>query len=265
MSLTLGSGPFAKPDSASERFNFRVDSPKHVLFFEDSPRRVRVVFGGEAIADSQSAKMLHETRHLPLYYIPQSDVRMDLLEATEHRTHCPFKGDAHYWSIRVGKRVAENAVWSYPEPQESAPPLSGFLAFQWDAMDAWFEEDEQIFGHPRDPYHRIDVRRSSRRVTVRVDGETIAETHRPMLLFETGLPTRYYIPRADVRNDLLTSSIKRTVCPYKGRASYWSVETPDGTAEDLIWCYQEPLVEAAQIAGYVCLPQEHPRVEIELS
>ncbi|MEX1027011.1 MAG: DUF427 domain-containing protein [Candidatus Paceibacterota bacterium] len=222
------------------------------------------MFGGATIADSQRAKILHETGHLPLYYIPQSDVRMDLLEPTEHRTHCPFKGDARYWSVRVGEAVTENAVWSYPESVAGAPPLAGYLAFRWQAMDAWFEEDEEIIGLPRDPYHRIDVRRSSRRVVVHVAGQRFAETHRPMLLFETSLPIRYYIPRADVCNDRLIASVKRTVCLYKGRDYYWSVRAGGSVVEDLVWSYQEPLAEAEKIAGYVCLAQEHAEVVIPL-
>lgn len=265
MTLTLGTGPFAKPERAGERFNFPVDSPEHVLYLEDSPRRIRVVFGGQAIADSQSTKMLHETGHLPLYYIPEADVRMDLLQATARHTHCPFKGDASYWTVRVGDAVAEHAVWSFPEPLPTAPPLAGHLAFQWNAMDAWFEEDEEIIGHPRDPYHRVDVRRSTRQVVVRVGGKTVAETYRPMLLFETGLRTRYYIPRTDVRNDRLVPSVKQTLCPYKGHASYWSVRSESGVADDLAWCYQEPLPEALKVAGYVCFPQEHADVDMDVS
>ena len=265
MTLTRGSGPFAEPKRAGERFNFSVDSPPHVLYFEDSPRRVRVVCGGQTIADSQAVKMLHETGHLPVYYFPEADVRGELLQRTDHRTHCPFKGDASYWSVRAGGAVVENAVWSYPEPIDGAPPLAGYFAFAWKAMDAWFEEDEEIIGHPRDPYHRVDVRRSTRRVVVRVGGEVVAETHRPMLLFETGLPVRYYIPRGDVHNDRLIASVKRTICPYKGRASYWSVRSASGVVDDLFWCYEEPLAEAQKTAGYVCFPQEHPEVELDVS
>jgi uncharacterized protein (DUF427 family) len=110
----------------------------HVLFFEDSPRRVRVMFGGEIVADSRRVKLIHEQGHLPVYYFPRSDVRMDLLEATDLTTHCPFKGDASYWSVRVSDRVAENAVWGYPEPIDSAPPLADYLAFYWNKMDEWF-------------------------------------------------------------------------------------------------------------------------------
>ncbi|MDQ3973500.1 MAG: DUF427 domain-containing protein, partial [Actinomycetota bacterium] len=164
MSLTMGSGPFGSHPAGV--FNFTVQRAGHVLYFEDWPRRVRTVFNGETVADSRRVKLLHETGLLPVYYLPEADVRMELLEPTDHATHCPFKGDAAYWTVRVGDRVAERAAWGYPEPLEDAPPLSGHLAFYWDATDAWFEEEQQIFGHPPDPYHRIDVRDSSRYVRV---------------------------------------------------------------------------------------------------
>jgi uncharacterized protein (DUF427 family) len=134
MTLTIGTGPFG--DQGDKTFNFEVRAPRdHVLFFEDSPRRVRVVFGGETVADSRRVKLFHEQGHLPVYYFPRSDVRMDLLEATDLTTHCPFKGDASYWSVRVGDSLAENAVWGYPEPIDSAPPLADYLAFYWNKMD----------------------------------------------------------------------------------------------------------------------------------
>src|SRR5690606_39262907 len=116
---------------------------------------------------------------------------------------CPYKGDASYWSIAAGDRMIENAVWSYEHPLPAAELVGKYLAFYWDKIDHWFEEDEEIFGHPRDPHHRIDVRSSSREVGVRFGGDTIAETRRGQFLFETGLPPRYYIPPEDVRIDLL--------------------------------------------------------------
>ena len=137
MTLTIGTGPFG--DQGDKTFNFEVRPPgDHVLFFEDSPRRVRVMFGGETVADSRRVKLMHEQGHLPVYYFPRSDVQMDLLEATDLTTHCPFKGDASYWSVRVGEHLAKNAVWGYPDPIDSAPPLADYLAFHWDKMDEWF-------------------------------------------------------------------------------------------------------------------------------
>jgi uncharacterized protein (DUF427 family) len=134
MTLTIGTGPFG--DQGDKTFNFEVQAPRdHVLFFEDSPRRVRVMFGGQTVADSRRVKLLHEQVHLPVYYFPREGVRMDLLQATNHTTQCPFKGEAFYWSVRVGDRVAENAVWGYPDPIDSAQPLAAYLAFYWNEME----------------------------------------------------------------------------------------------------------------------------------
>jgi uncharacterized protein (DUF427 family) len=262
MTLTIGTGPFG--DQGDKMFNFEVHAPRdHVLFFEDSPRRVRVLFGGETVADSRRVKLMHEQGHLPVYYFPRSDVRMDLLEATDLTTHCPFKGEASYWSVRVGDRVAENAVWGYPEPLVSAPPLADYLAFYWRKMDHWYEEDEEVFVHPRDPYHRVDVLESSRHVKVSVNGEVVAETDHPKVLFETGLPPRYYIPQEDVREEALVPSDKETQCPYKGVASYYSVEADGRRAEDLVWYYPEPIPEAAKIRGHLAFFNERVDLEVD--
>ena len=262
MTLTIGTGPFG--DQGEKTFNFEVEAPRdHVLYFEDSPRRVRVMFGGETVADSRRVKLMHEQGHLPVYYFPRSDVRMDLLEATGHTTHCPFKGDASYWSVRVGDRVVENAVWGYPEPIDSAPPLADYLAFYWRMMDHWYEEDEEIFVHPRDPYHRVDVLESSRHVKVSVNGEVVAETERPKILFETGLPPRYYILPEDVREEALVPSDKETQCPYKGVASYYSVEADGRRVEDLVWHYAEPILEAAKIIELLAFFNEKVDLEVD--
>src|SRR5919198_497047 len=129
MSLMTGTGPFGE-HSAGE-FNFEVPRERGVIYFEDSPRRIRAKLGGETIVDSRHAKLLHEQRHLPIYYFPEDEVRMDLLEPTDHTTHCPFKGKASYWSVRAGGRLAENAAWAYPDPLPEAPPLAGYVAFYW--------------------------------------------------------------------------------------------------------------------------------------
>jgi uncharacterized protein (DUF427 family) len=262
MTLTIGTGPFG--DQSTGTFNGEVRTPRnHVLYFEDSPRRVRVMFEGETIADSKRVKLLHEAGLLPVYYFPREDVRMNLLEESDHTTHCPFKGDASYWSVRVRERVAENAVWGYPEPIDSCPPIGGYLAFYWRKMDHWYEEDEEVFVHPKDPYHRVDVLESSRHVKVKVGGEVVAETQRPMILFETGLPPRYYIPPEDVREDVLLKSEKTTQCPYKGAASYYSVEAGDGRVEDLVWYYPEPLPEVGKIEGLLCFFNEKVNLEVD--
>ncbi len=262
MTLTIGTGPFGPQSSGT--FNFKADAPQaHTLYFEDSPRRVRVQFAGETVADSRRVKLLHERGHLPVYYFPEEDVNWGLLEETNHTTHCPFKGDASYWSVKVEDRIAENAMWAYPQPIDSSPPLSGYFAFYWEKIDAWFEEDEQVFVHPRDPYHRIDVLQSSRHVKVAVNREVVAETARPKILFETGLPPRYYIPQEDVRTELLTPSDTKTQCPYKGEASYWSVRAGDELYEDLVWSYPQTLPDAEGVAGYLYFFNEHVDLEID--
>ena len=259
MSLTLGTGPFGhRPGGV-----LNVDASKPFLFFEDSPRRVRATFGGETIVDSRRAKLLHETGHLPVYYFPEEDVRMDLLEPTDHVTHCPHKGDASYWTIRAGGKVAENAAWAYREPLDGAPPLAGHVAFYWGKLDEWREEDERVFGHARDPYHRIDVVPTSRRIRVSLDGETLAESNRATALFETGLPTRWYLPPDDVRTELLVRSDTHTQCAYKGLASYSSVRVGDDVRDDLVWSYPEPTREAEPLRGLVCFFNEKVDVEVD--
>ncbi len=232
-------------------------NPDYRITFEHSPRRVRVKFNGETIADSDAAHLLFETRHLPIYYFPRADVRMDLLRATEHHSYCPYKGTASYWSIAVGDRVSENAVWFYPEPFAEVAAIEDYVAFYWNRVDHWFEEDDEIFVHARDPYKRVDVVNSSRPLQVIVGGETVAETTRARFLYETRLPTRYYIPPEDVRMDLLIPSEKVTACPYKGTARYYSVKIGDRVFPDIVWFYPDPIAECPKIKNYLCFFNEH--------
>jgi uncharacterized protein (DUF427 family) len=228
----------------------------HVIEIEPSPRRVRVMFGGEIIADSTGPLLLLETGCLPVYYFPRDHVRMEFLFPTKHHTTCPYKGRASYWTVRTGGREAENAAWGYPDPIPESRAIAGAIAFYWDRMDAWFEEDEEIFVHPRSPYVRVDVVPSSRHVRVTVGGEVVAATRRARFLFETGLPTRYYIPPEDVRLDLLEPSATHTRCPYKGVASYWHVRVGDELRRDLVWSYPDPIPECPKIKGLMCFYNE---------
>lgn len=262
MALTVGYAPFGRQGNGEFNFDTGVLEP-HTLYFEDAPKRVRAVFGGETIVDSRRAKLLHETGHLPVYYFPEEDLNTDLLRPSGHTTHCPFKGDAEYRSVVAGDRVAENAVWAYPNAEGVFAPLAGHVALYWGSMDHWYEEDEEVFVHPRDPYHRVDVLESSRHVRVLVGDEVVAETHRPKLLFETSLPTRYYIPPEDVSTGLLSRSETRTECPYKGEATYFSVEAGGGRVEDAAFSYPEPLPEAQKTAGHLCFVGEGVTVEVD--
>ena len=262
MSLTVGTGPFSKDPRG--RFNFEVETPTGaVLFFDPVPQRIRALFAGETVVDSQNAKLLHETGHLPVYYFPLEDVRQDLLERTDTHTTCPHKGEASYWSLTVGRRTAPDAVWAYEQPLDHAEFLRGHVAFSWHVPDEWFAEDEQLFGHPRDPYSRIDVYRTSRRVRVSVGGETIADSVRTRALFETALPTRYYFPPEDVRLDLLEPSAKRTRCAYKGSASYWHVRAGGELHEDLAWTYASPQHDAEPVRDLIAFFNE--RVDLEIN
>lgn len=261
MSLTLSTGPFGPKRRGDFNFDTSILKP-HTLYFEDTPKRVRAVFAGETIADSRNARLLFETAIMPVHYFPKEDVRMDLLAPTDHTTHCPFKGDASYWTIKVGEAEAENAAWGYPEPRPESSWLDGYIALYWDKMNHWFEEDEEILGHPRDPYHRVDVLQSSQRVKVSANGEVIAESVRPMALFETGFPARYYLPPEDVNSDLLASSETKTRCPYKGLASYRTVEANGERIEDAVWTYPEPLSEAERVKDHLCFYDGKVSVEV---
>jgi uncharacterized protein (DUF427 family) len=213
---------------------------------EPSPRWVRVKLGDEFIADSKRVMLLRGAGHLPAYCFPREDVRMERLEPAE-----ASESGRTRWTVRAGDRVAGAAAWD-----PGRDDLKGYVAFVWSRMDAWFEEEEEVFVHPRDPYHRVDTLASSRHVRVELDGTVVAETHRPFLLFETGLPTRYYIPREDVRMHLLEPTETVSRCPYKGIASYWSVRLAERVSHDLVWCYPDPVPECPKVKGLLCFFNE---------
>ncbi|MDQ4011671.1 MAG: DUF427 domain-containing protein [Actinomycetota bacterium] len=254
MALTLGDSPLSS--RPRDTVNYRIDGPAHRLLFEPFPRRVRAVFGSATVLDTTSGMLLHESNLLPQLYLPRGDVRDDLLTSTDHRTHCPFKGDASYWSVTVDDRTADNALWSYLDPLPDAGWLRGHVALYWGSMDAWFDEDEEVAGHLRNPYTRVDALPTSRHLRVVAGGEVVAESRRAVLLSETGLPNRFYLPADDVRSDLLELSGTHTVCPYKGTASYRSVRTSSGIIADAAWCYPEPLEGVRAIRGYLCFAAE---------
>jgi uncharacterized protein (DUF427 family) len=251
-------------DSNSRGRSESTAKAEHRLHVEASPKRVRVMFNGKTIADTLAASLMRETGHMPVYYFPRADVRMDLFERSNHKTHCPYKGDASYWTLQVGGRRAENTAWSYETPLPEMATIKGQIAFYWDKVDHWFEEDEEIFGHARDPYHRVDVCPSSREVRVMLASEMLARTRRALFLFETGLPTRYYVPREDVRMDLLVPSATRSICPYKGEASYWSARLGERTVKDIAWAYLAPLPECPRIKDHLCFyPERVDRLDVE--
>lgn len=226
------------------------------LRIERTDRRVRVFFGGDVVADSKRVLLVWEERRLPVYYFPIEDVRMDLLRPARNTADGIKDAEKLRWDVEAGGRKAENAAWGYREPDDERAALRGHIAFYWSRMDAWYEEDDEVFVHPRDPYHRVDVLNSSRHVRVVVEGQVIAETDRPRLLFETGLPTRYYIPKLDVRMDLLEATDSVTACPYKGQACYWSVRASDQVVKDLVWSYPTTIAECPKIEGLLSFYNE---------
>ncbi len=258
MTLTIGTAPFGSQPSG--RFNFDPQPPEHVLYVEPSPRRVRVLLGGETIADSTRAQLLQPPGKTPIYLFPRDDVRTDLFRPSAKTTTAPALGEATFWSVQAGEATAEDAAYSYEAPPGSAAMVKDLVAFVWDAMDAWFEEDEEVFVHPRDPYNRIDVLRSSRHVVVRWGDTVVAESTRPRMLVETGLPVRWYLPREDVRTDLLEPSYTTTRCPYKGVAQYWTLRDGDREERDIVWSYPEPMHDAEAVEGLLCFFNE--RVDI---
>ena len=228
---------------------------------ELSPKRVRAYLAGVAVADSTNVRLVWENPNYPTYYFPVSDVRTDLLEATGKTRPSPSRGDAQLLDIHVGDRVAGAAAYRHAEsPIEE---LRDLVAFTWSALDHVFEEDEEVRIHARSPYTRVDVLPSSRTVRVEIDGVVVAESTHPTLLFETGLPTRYYFAKTDVRLDLLVPTDTVSGCPYKGQARYWSVVTNGNVHPDFAWCYDYPLPESIRVAGMICFYNEHVDVFVD--
>ena len=225
--------------------------PDHRTEFEPSPRRVRVYFNNQLIAESKQMMLLRETNHLPLYYFPKKDVQMDFLIPSDHSTHSDHKGDSVFWDLQVGEKLAKNAAFSFLNPADNGPKLENYIAFKWNSIDSWFEEDEEVFVYARDPYKRVDVLHSSRHIKVLIDDTVIAETGRPRLLFETGLPVRYYFSKHEVRMELLEHSETLTRCPYKGEAQHYAIKIGDKLHKDLAWSYRFPTLECTKVQGLI--------------
>jgi len=257
MSLSLGTGPFGQAPAGAFNFDLDGSAPPHRIYFADFQPRVRAVIDGRTVLDTTRGKLLYETGIMPRLYAPLEDFDPAVLSRTDHTTHCPFKGDASYWSLTVNGGSRENAVWAYESPIGEAAWLRGYASLYAEQADEWWLEDERTLGHFRDPFHRIDVLPSSRRVRISAGDEVFADTDRAVLLFETGLPPRAYVPRADVRVAIEPAE-KRTVCPYKGEARYWDV----GGVAEAAWSYEYPLPESTGIAGRLAFDPERVNVQI---
>lgn len=221
---------------------------------EDGHKRIRVKIGGATIADSVNVKLVWEIPYYPTYYFHQDSVRMDLLTDSGETKRSPSRGTANLNDITVGDRTVGRAarVWNESKIED----VHGYVSFDWKAMDAWFEEDEEVHVHARDPYTRIDVLPSSRTIRVEADGVVIAESDNGRFLHETGLPVRYYLPKTDVHFEYLEATDTATACPYKGTARYWSVDVGEGDHADVVWGYDTPLKESQDVAGLVAFYNE---------
>ncbi|MGH7685551.1 MAG: DUF427 domain-containing protein [Candidatus Dormibacteria bacterium] len=228
------------------------------VHLEPTAKRVRCFLGGTAVADSTHAMLCFETNRLCVYYFPMGDVRAGAL-VPSRMYESSLKGTAQYFDVGNGDAVATDAAWEYRVALPGAQAGTRYVGFHWTLMDAWFEEDEEVFAHPRDPYHRIDVLQSSRHVQVSAAGRVIADSTRPAILYETSLPPRYYIPRADVRLALLGPSTAQTTCAYKGRTTqYWA---QDG--RDVAWMHEAPNPEVGRIAGLIAFFNERVDITID--
>ncbi|WP_063054691.1 DUF427 domain-containing protein [Nocardia salmonicida] len=225
---------------------------------ETGQKRVRVYLRGKLVADTLRPLLVWEVPYYPTYYVPLTDVRADL-DPNGITEHSPSRGDATGYDVAVEGMRAEGAALRYLD--SPLTELKDAVRLDIAAFD-WFEEDEQVFVHPRDPYSRVDILGSSRHVRVEIDGVTVADSHSPRILFETGLPARYYLPLTDVRMDLLSASDTHTSCPYKGTADYWNVRVGDTEHPDVVWIYRTPLPESQKVAGLACFYNE--KVDIYL-
>ena len=205
-----------------------------ILRIEPSPKWIRGTIGDRTVVDTRNAQLVWEHEYYPWWYVPVADVDMPAPDATA---------------------------------TTSIPDLPNHVKIEWSAVERWFEEDVEVFVHPRDPYRRVDTLPSSRHVVVRVDGTVVADSTNPTILFETGLPARYYLPADDVRLDLLTPTDTTSGCPYKGVARYWSITVggAENAAEhvDLVWGYDYPLPESALVKGMLCFYNEKVDLEID--
>lgn len=210
------------------------------------------MLGGEVVADTRSPLLVWEIPYYPTYYFPAEDIKTDLLVETGDTSKSPSRGEATEYAVKVNG--SEGRAYSYLDPK--VEELADHYVLVWDTMDHWFEEDEEVWVHARDPYTRIDILPSTRRVRVEIDGVTVADSTNASFLFETNLPTRYYLPKTDVRMDLLTPTDLTTHCPYKGSARYWSVAVNGETHQNVVWGYDRPLPESQKVSGLVAFYNE---------
>jgi uncharacterized protein (DUF427 family) len=239
------------------------DYPKMITptdHVEPVPRRIRAMLGGEVVLDTTAALYVWESPNYPQYYIPVADVKPGVLVDEQHVQKLR-RGTARRHGLRAGDISRPGSARVYTG--DAASGLARTVRFNWDALDAWFEEDEEVFVHPRSPYTRVDALRSTRAARIELEGAVLAESSSPVLVFETGLPTRYYFNRTEVNFEYLLPSATVSSCPYKGQTTgYWSVRAGQSVHPDLAWAYDFPTRQLLPIAGLIAFYNEKVDVTI---
>jgi len=258
MGLSWQQGPLGRNPNGA--FVTATAMPERVLYLEPLRRRMSVELGGSIVARSDDVVLLFEPARYPVAYFPVSDVAEGAPRAIDRRTMHPDLGDTRWFDVVCDdRRRAPRAAWQHVDPPPQADALRETVAFAWRAMDAFYEQEDRILGHAADPYHRIDIRRSSRHLVVRDGDQVVADTHAPFVLYESGFAPRWYVPRADMVDDALHPVEGQTFCPYKGLASYYDI----GEARSAAWSYRAPFEEVARIADLVSFYPEKVTVTID--
>jgi uncharacterized protein (DUF427 family) len=257
MGLSWQQGPLST--GAIGRFLVPEPLPKRLLYVEPLRRRMRVRFGGDWIADSERALLLFEPGHYPMAYFPATDISLNTLHSTEHTTRHPDLGLTSWYAVEAGEKKAQRGAWQHTGLPAYASELEGRVAFAWPAMDAFYEEDERIVGHAADSYHRIDIRQTSRHLVVRHHDRVVADTKRALALYESGFAPRWYVPRADAEESLLTPVEVQTFCPYKGLCSYYDI----GDAHLAVWSYPDAYTEVRRISNFLSFEPDILSVQLD--
>lgn len=257
MGLAWQQGPLA----AGSVGHFLVPDPLPVrlLFAEPLRRRMRVRLGDEWIADSENVILLHEPGRYPVAYFPKADVAMHALAPSERVSRHRDLGPTKWYRVQAGDRVADRGAWEHTDLPAHAGDLRDRVAFAWRAMDGFYEEDERIVGHAADAYHRIDIRQSSRRLVVRSGEMILAETTRPVVLYESGFAPRWYVPREDINESALVGVDTQTFCPYKGVCSYYDI----GGAHRAAWSYRDAYAEVGRVSDLISFEPDKVTVELD--
>ena len=260
MGLSWQQGPLAP--GAIGRFLVPGPLPERLLYAEPLRRRMRVRFGGGWIADSEDVVLLHEPGRYPVAYFPLGDVADGVLQATAHETRHQDLGKTAWYTVEAAGHSKQRAAWRHTELPGYASELEDRVAFAWRAMDAFYEEDERIVGHAADSYHRIDIRQTSRHLVVRAGDRVVADSIRPLALYESGFAPRWYVPREDVDVTALIPADGQTFCPYKGLCNYYDVAGARDQGHRAAWSYENAYTEVRRISGLVSF--EPDKVEVQL-